>query len=46
MTTSVKQPMLNLPKQILIQLLLYKATTRLTQPATTFFASKMEKKPV
>ena len=43
--TSVRQPMLSLPKQIPTQLLLCKTTTCLMQPATTFFVSQM-KKPV
>ena len=43
--TSVRQPMLSLPKQIPAQLLLCKTTTCLMQPATTFFVSQM-KKPV
>ena len=44
MTTSVKRPMLNLPTQIPVQLLLYKTTTCLTRPATTFFWLENEKK--
>ena len=36
--------MLSLPKQIPIQSLLYKATTHLTQPTTTFFLSQMKEK--
>ena len=43
MTTHLRQPMLSLPKQIPIQLLLYKMTTCLSQPATTFFVSQMKK---
>ena len=39
-TTCLRWPMLSLPKQILVQLLLYKTTTCLTQPATTFFVSQ------
>ena len=35
--------MLSLPKQMPVQSLLYKTTTRLTRPATTFFDSQMEK---
>ena len=35
--------MLSPPKQIPIQLLLYKMTTCLAQPATTFFVSQMKK---
>ena len=37
MTTFVRQPMLSPPKQILMQLLLYKMTTHLMQPATTYW---------
>ena len=36
----------NLPKQIPMQLLLYKTTTCLTRPATTFFDSQIKEKPV
>ena len=43
--TSVKRPMSSLPKQILVQSLLYKTTTCLTQPVTTFL-NPNEKKPV
>ena len=42
-TTHLRQPMLSLPKEIPIQSLLYKMTTCLTRPATTFFVSQMEK---
>ena len=42
-TTRLRQPMLSSPKQIPIQSLLYKRTTCLTQPATTFFVSQMKK---
>ena len=42
-TTRLRQPMLSLPKQIPIQLLLHKRTTCLMQPATTFFVSQMKK---
>ena len=40
--TTVK-PELSLPKQISMQSLLYKTTTCLTRPATTFFVSQMKK---
>ena len=43
-TTRLRRPMLSPPKQIPIQLLLYKTTTCLTRPATTFFESEI--KPV
>ena len=36
--------MVSLPQQIPIRPLLYKITTCLTQPATTFFVSQMKKK--
>ena len=42
-TTRLRWPLLGLPKQILIQLLLYKMTTCLMQSATTFFVSQMKK---
>ena len=42
-TTSIRQPVLSLPKQIPIQPLLYKTTTCLTRPATPFFVSQMKK---
>ena len=42
-TTRLRWPMLSPPKQILIQLLLYKMTTCLTQPATTFLSPKWKK---
>ena len=42
-TTHLRQPMLSLPKEIPIQSLLYKTTTCLTRPATTFFVSQMKK---
>ena len=42
-TTRLRRPLLSQPKQILIQLLLYKMTTCLTQSATTFFISQMKK---
>ena len=38
--------MLSLPKPIPIQLLLYKMTTCLTQPVTTFFCPPNEKQPL
>ena len=34
--------MLNLPKKIPVQLLLYKTATCLTRPATTFFDSQLK----
>ena len=46
MITSIRRPMLSPPKQIPIQSLLYKTTNCLTRPATNFFVSQMEKKPV
>ena len=42
-TTRLRRPLLSQPKQILMQLLLYKMTTCLTQSATTFFVSQMKK---
>ena len=42
-TTSIRQTVLSLPKQIPIQPLLYKTTTCLTQPATPFFVSQIQK---
>ena len=42
-TTSIRRPMLYPPMQISIQSLLYKTTTCLTQPATTFLVSQMKK---
>ena len=42
MATSVKHPMLNLPKKIPVQLLLYKMATCLMRPATTFFDSQLK----
>ena len=44
--TCLRRPMLNRSKQIAIQLLLYKMTTCLTWPATTFFSPQNEKNPV
>ena len=41
--TSLRRPALSLPKQIPIQLLLYKTTICLTQPATTFLSPKWKK---
>ena len=41
MATSVKRAMLSPPKEISVQLLLYK--TCLMRPATTFFDSQMKK---
>ena len=43
MTTCLRQPVLSLPKQIPKQLLLYKTTTCLAQPANTFFVSQVKK---
>ena len=43
-TTSIKRPMLSPPKPIPIQSLLYKTTTYLTLPATTFFVPQIKKK--
>ena len=43
--THLRRPMLSLPKPIPIQLLLYKTTTCLTQPATTCFVPQIKKKP-
>ena len=43
MTTCLSQPMLSPPKQIPIQLLLYKMITCLARQATTFFVSQMKK---
>ena len=37
MTSCLRQPILSLPKPVPMQLLLYKTTTCLTGPATTFF---------
>ena len=42
-TTSIRQPVLSPPKQIPIQSLLYKTTTCLTRPATTYFVPQMKK---
>ena len=41
--TRLRRPGLSLPKEIPIQLLLYKTTTCLTRPATTFFVSQVKK---
>ena len=41
--THLGQPILSPPKQIPLQLLLYKMNTCLMQPATTFFVSKIKK---
>ena len=46
MTTRLRQPMLSPPKSIPIQSLLYKMTTGLTYPGTTFFVPLMKKKLV
>ena len=40
---TVRQAMLSLPKQIPVQLLLYKMATCLTQPATIFLSPKWKK---
>ena len=40
MITSLRQPILSLPKPIPIQSLMYKTTTCLTWPLTTFFVPK------
>ena len=42
-TTCLRWPVLSLPKPNLIQWLLYKTTTCLTQSATTFFVPQMKK---
>ena len=42
-TTRLSRPVLSPPKQIPLQSLLYKTTTCLTRPATTFFVSQMKK---
>ena len=42
-TTFLRQPMQTLPKQVPIQLLLYKTTICLTRPATTFLVPQMKK---
>ena len=42
-TTRLRQPVMSPPKQIPIQLLPYKTTTCLTQPATTFLFPKWKK---
>ena len=42
LTTHLRQPTLSPPKQIPIQSLLYKTTTCLTWPATTFFVSQVK----
>ena len=41
-TSRLRRPILSPPKQILVQSLLYKTTTCLTRPATTFFVSKIK----
>ena len=43
MTTRLRRPVLSLPKQIPMQSLLYKMTTCLTRPATTFFVLQIKK---
>ena len=44
MTTHLRQPTLSLTKQIPIQMLLYKTTTCLMQPATPYLVSQIKKK--
>ena len=44
-STRRRRPMLSPPEQIPIQWLLYKTTTCLTRPATTFFLSTKWKRP-
>ena len=44
-TTSLRLTILSSPKQILVQSLLYKTTTCLTRPATTFFCLPNENMP-
>ena len=44
-TTRLRRPILSPPKQILVQSLLYKITTCLTRPATTFFVSRKKNSP-
>ena len=43
LTTRLRRPILNLPKPVNIQSLLYKVSTCLTQPVTTFFVPQMKK---
>ena len=43
MTTCLRQQIVSLSKQILIQSLLYKTTTCLTRPAATYFVLQMKK---
>ena len=43
MTTRLRQQIVSLSKQILIQSLLYKTTTCLTRPAATYFVLQMKK---
>ena len=43
-TTYIRRPMLSPPERIPIQTLLYKTTTCLTRPATTFLVLQMKKK--
>ena len=43
MIIHLRQPILCPPKQTPMQLLLYKTTTCITRPATTFFVSQMKK---
>ena len=45
-TTRLRQPILSLPQQIPVHLLLYKTTTCLMRPATTFFVPQIKKKPI
>ena len=42
-TTHLRQPILSPPKQITIQLLLYKTTSCATQPMTIFLPHKLKK---
>ena len=42
-TTRLRRPIVSPPKLFPIQLLLYKTTTCLTQPTTTFFVTQMKK---
>ena len=43
-TTSIRRPLVSPPKQIPIQLLLYKMTTCVTWPVATYFVPQMKKK--
>ena len=46
MTTCLRQPVLSQPKQIPIQLLLYKMSACLMRPVTIFFPKNEKKKTV